>query len=300
MIWFKSSRSETKNYLWRFVMDLISRKWLVYAFMGLFLSGMVFLYCSNSTETEENAPAIPPQSTFVMDFSFFTSQDTSGLISPKVPTSAGVLTYQNWGWAATNVLVWNTILTIGLVVPVAAFVKSFESQPERQGDGRWRWSYSFTVFGITHTAKLYGSISNDGTEWEMYITKQGVYIDFLWYTGQADLLATTGTWTVYAEPNNPTPLLLIEWNRDTQNDTGDIKYTNIVPGGNENGGYIHYGVTTETPYNAFYDIYNKGLNNQTDIEWHLTTHEGRVKDENRFQDIEWHCWSSSLEDVVCQ
>ena len=55
----------------------------------------------------------------------------------------------------------------------------------------------------------------------------------------------------------------IEWHRDTEAGTADIKYTNIVPGGPENGGYIHFGVTGGYPHDAFYDIYNKGKENHT-------------------------------------
>ena len=64
----------------------------------------------------------------------------------------------------------------------------------------------------------------------------------------------------------------------------------------ENGGYINYGITNETPYNAFYDIYNKGQDNHTNIEWNRTTKEGRVKDAQHFLDAVWHLWDSNLDD----
>ena len=261
---------------------------------------LILFSCSkDSSGPEEKPPAIPPASSFLMDFEFFTSQDTTGGVNSDGIPGNYLLSYQNWGHAAFNVLFWNTFITIGLAVPVGAFLESFRHEPVQQPNGKWLWSYSFKVFNITHTAKLYGSISNDGTEWEMYISKAGAYTDFLWYEGNADLPGTHGTWTVYNKPDDPTPLLLIEWNRDVNAGTADIKYTNIVPNGPENGGYIFYGITDSTTFDAFYDIYNKGLDNHTLIEWSRETKAGRVQDEHHFGDTDWHCWNEMLEDTDC-
>jgi hypothetical protein len=234
-----------------------------------------------------------------MDFSDFTSQDTTLLSLLKSGGNLETLTYKNWGWAATNVLVWNAFLTVGLATPVASFAEAFRHEPQQQDDGRWLWTYGFKVFGITHTAELYGSIDNDGTIWEMYISKEGVYDDFLWYTGTADLFATQGRWTLNKEPNAPVPLLQIDWTRDEQNSTGVITYTNILPGGPENGSYISFGVTTNTTYDAYYEIYTQSTDHLINIEWNRTSKEGRVKDPKHFQDSDWHCWNTKLEDVVC-
>ena len=108
-----------------------------------------------------------------------------------------------------------------------------------------------------------------------------------------------GSWTIFHEPNNPTPWIGIEWHRNPTDSTADIKYTNIDPNSDENGGYIFYGTTSDSIYNAFYEIYNKGKNNTTSIKWNIETHEGRVRDLKHFGDNEWHCWDSNLEDIDC-
>jgi len=46
-------------------------------------------------------------------------------------------------------------------------------------------------------------------------------------------------------------------------ETGDIRYTNIVPGGTENGGYISFAVTKGQDTDRSYTIYNKGKNEIT-------------------------------------
>ena len=132
----------------------------------------------------------------------------------------------------------------------------------------------------------------------MHITKTGIFEDFLWYTGTSLSDGSNVKWILFHKPNNPTELLSIEWNRNSEN-TGNIKYMNIVPGGTENGAYIKYGDDSDTDLNAYYLIYNKGQDNLTEIEWNQTNKNGRVKDENKFGDTEWHCWDENLKDPDC-
>ncbi len=267
------------------------------ALVVVFLANTACNKNSSSSESKPTAPQLPPSGSFVMDFSDFQ-------LSSPVSTAPGTVTEpqtrQNWGWAAANVAVWNTLITVGLAVPVAAFLESFKHEAVLQTDGSWIWSYSFVVLGVIHNAKLQAKITGQQVQWDMYISKQNAYENFHWYTGSSDLPATHGTWTLNNSPDNETPLLGIEWSRDVQDATGEIKYMNIVPDGPENGGYIYYGVTADTVYNAFYDIYNKGQDNLTNIRWNRTDKDGQVKDPQHFGDSDWHCWNTSLDDTVCQ
>ncbi len=245
-------------------------------------------------EKEENpAPAIPPASTFVMDFSDFPNTDTTGMVRD-------VESYKNWWWAATNVGVWNVIITVGLAVPVAAFTESFAHQAVYDPDSTaWVWSYNFVVGGVIHKADLYGSLVADSVYWRMYITKANNFSNFLWYYGKADLLNSGGYWILNKDPLNPHELLNITWHRDPTAGTSDIQYTNIEEGNPENGGYIYYGITNASPYDAFYNIYNKGQDNLTNILWNRTTKDGQVKDPQHFGDGEWHCWDQNRMDIIC-
>jgi hypothetical protein len=252
-----------------------------------------------STGTQPTPPEIPPLSSFLMEFSDFESgQPYKPLLRGEDPVDDGA-SMHNWAWAATNVLVWNTIITVGLAVPLAAFIEAFDHEPTRQPDSTWVWDYNFIAQDVIHLAELHGKIAEEKVLWEMYISKEGEYIDFLWYSGQCDLSVTEGTWTLFNNPADPTPLVGIEWHRYPETATGDIKYTNIVPDGPENGGYIFYGTAADGQYDAFYDIYNKGLDNHTEIEWDRTTKAGRVKDQDHFDDGDWHCWDSELQDGPC-
>ncbi len=249
------------------------------------------------TNIEYIAPDLPLMSTFLMDFSDFSQGRLTAPVAGELGLD-GSLAKLNWTWAATNALVWNTLITFGFAIPVAAFLESFNHEPVRQPDGAWLWDYNFTV-GVFHLAELYGKIEDDEVVWEMYISREGAYTDFLWFFGRSALDGSEGTWTLNQDPDSEIPMIGIEWHRDTEAGTADIKYTNIVPGGAEYGGYIHYGVTGGDPYDAFYDIYNVGKDNHTSIEWNLDDKYGRVKDPEHFGDEGWHCWDGLLDDVAC-
>ena len=260
-------------------------------------------------------PEIPPASTVIMDFGKFGSPKTSTddqshqsvgvqLVSFNQPDSVSLSisdaaqSNKNWNYAALNVGFWNVVLLVGLVVPVAAFVESFKHKAVLQPDYTWVWKYDVPIQGDIYSAELHGKYIDNGVRWDMYISKLGDYSDFHWYYGESNLPATEGFWILKNKPANPTDLLRIDWHRNLLDNTNDIKYTNIVPGGPENGGYIFAAVTTEA-YDRLYEVYNRGKDNHTYIEWQYTTDVGRVKDTRFFNDSEWHCWNSAHYDVVC-
>lgn len=295
-----------------------SRIWIIgaYIFLVLALFTLLSAGCAGGTNNAKisKPPQIPPQSTFVMDFSDFTQ--AKSLFNPN-PTSSVLLVSMhqdavspfttlnalgdraNWGFAALNVGFWNLVGFFGLAIPVASFVESVKQTPVKQPDNSWVWTYSITVQNITYTAELHGKYISSGVRWDMYITKQNEYTDFLWYYGESDLDNTRGYWILKEKPAKSNDLLRIDWHRNPTNETGDIKYTNVVPGGAENGGYISFTVSKEEPYNRLYTIFNKGKNETTYIEWNSTTKAGRVKDSVHFGDNNWHCWDASLKDTAC-
>lgn len=269
----------------------------------------------------EEAPTIPPVSTFIIDFDDFNSNSnvtpTSGNVAAIVQPASftfgddlysfdqyATANTQNWQFAVGNVVGWSLIIAGGLAVPVAAFVGSFNHTPEQQEDYTWVWKYNVQVLLSSYTAELHGKFIDDyngtdaGVRWDMYISKQGGYTDFLWYYGESNLPATEGFWILKDNPTNHSDLIQIDWERDLAEGTYSIKYTNIVPGGPENGGYISHGGTTEEPYNRFYEIHNKSANTYTYIEWNSATKAGRVKAEHYFDNADWHYWDANHEDIV--
>ncbi len=251
---------------------------------------LVFLVVASSCKKEEEdkpAPDLPPKSAFVMDFSEF---DDASDTAKKSNSSS-----QYWGTAFINVTVWNTIIALSAIVPVAAYQHAITQDAEYLGDNKWEWKFNFKAGNNSHSAVLTGELSNEQVNWEMKID------GFTWYTGTSRYDRTSGSWILYKSPSNAYQLLEITWHRNSDG-TSDIRYENIVPEGypkhDENGGYIEYGIVNDTIFDAYYEIYNKGADNLTNIQWNRETRAGRISDPNTFNDSgKWHCWDSNLQDM---
>ncbi|MFC2087713.1 hypothetical protein ACFLSA_06100 [Bacteroidota bacterium] len=267
----------------------ISLLLLVIVFTAYIFSG-----CETTNGDDEIAPELPPKSTFIMDFSDFQNSSTKSLLLDNES-----LTRFNHGFAALNVFFWNTFITIGMAIPVASFIESFKHEAVLEGTKWWKWSYNFKAAGALHKAELHAKLA-DSVRWEMYITKENYYTDFLWYYGEMNLEGTEGYWIMSKNPDSAISVLRIDWSREIKDSIANIRYLNIEPDGPENGGYISFELTEANPYDARYTIFNKGKNNLVEIEWNRDTKEGRMKDSLLFKDMEWHCWNENLDDVVCE
>jgi len=262
------------------------------------------------------APTIPPIETFLIPFDAFKSSATSSSVSvtesrtqtttlsfpvnEQSPLASALSSNQsNWNYTALTVGFWGAVVIVGLAVPVAAFCESFQHTPVQQPDGSWVWSYSVSIGGSVYNAELHGQFITEGVHWDMRISKEGEYQDFLWYYGENNLPATAGFWILKQSPAVPNDLLRIDWSRNISAGTYAISYTNIVPDGPENGGYIDVQYTEEILYDYICDIYNKGQDNHTFIEFSSNTGEGRVQNSKHFGDDNWHCWDSNRINVAC-
>jgi hypothetical protein len=246
----------------------------------------------NGTEIKQ-APQLPPEASMVMNFDDFADIDTTAYKSG--------LSFQNWGWSALNVGIWNAVIKVALAVPVAAFYESFNHEGIYNTEtNKWIWSYNFIAGGAIHQASLHASIVPDGVHWQMYISKNNAFSNFLWYEGTTNTANSTAVWHLNEKPANLNEFLLIEYQKDLQSNIEQIKYTNVNPSSPGEGGYIQYGINNSLDYNAFYNIYHIEQDNMLNIEWSRTMKDGRVRDENRFGDLEWRCWDIDLQDIICQ
>ena len=155
------------------------------------------------------------------------------------------------------------------------------------------------VAGIAHTAELHGIIEGNNVTWDMFITREGEYTDFNWFSGVSTLTRTEGSWTLNKDPENPVPFIDIEWHADEEAGTGDITYTNVEPQAAANGSYIAYALSTDEPYQASYAIFNAETDNLTEIHWSPATQAGRVRDPAHFADTDWHCWDQDHQNIAC-
>ena len=254
----------------------------------LLASVLTLLFVMSGCDKKDDnagAPELPPLESMVMDISGFTSQQKS---------AAEINTSFNWSVAALTVIAWNAFIVDTLAVPVVAFRESFNHAAVKDTNDTWKWSYTVSVASVNYTAELYGKIVGAGVDWKMYVSQEGGFSKFLWFEGKCDIARTRGTWTLYENPRNSNQVISIEWSKDWSKGTGNIKYTNVRPNDDGNGDYIQYGITADTDFDAFYEIYDNSKDNLVQIKYNRETHVGKI---NYAQ--AWHCWDELLQDITC-
>jgi hypothetical protein len=237
---------------------------------------------------EQEQPDLPPENAFVQDMSDFGN-------------AAALRTEAHYTYAALNVAVWNTLLYVNLVVPVAAWHEVRDTEPVWNAQAEaWVWTKNFTLNSIDYTANLHGSIENGDSRWAMYVSQEGGYQDFLWYEGQARLIPTSGDWTLYQDPDNNEPYIDIEWENDLNSEYDNIKYINSIPNHPGKDGYIHYGRVEDESYEVFYDIFLSDKNQLIEIDYNDMSTAGRIKDSQFYGNEEWKCWNEAHQDISCE
>lgn len=253
-------------------------------FIALLLPVIVFNGCEKD---KEDKLELPPESAFLIDLSPFTEQEKS-TAEPEPGTRT------NFAIAAGTVSFWNLIINSVLAIPVYSYVKAFEYEPVRVTNDKWKWGYSVNVLGTDYTAELFGEAVDGEIEWEMYVSQQGELSEFLMYDGRCNIQRTEGYWRLYENPLAPSEFLRIDWTYNWEEQTVMVKYTYSKEGEDTKGNYIEYGITTDTDYNAYYDLYSKPEDKYFKIKYNTTTHEGRIEFEGN-----WYCWNSQLYNVQC-
>jgi hypothetical protein len=257
---------------------------------------------------KDNPPVLPPVETMKIDFSNFIAPAKSGKIENEIK---GVTAAEktNWTLAATVAGVWNTILAVNLVVPVASFAVAVNKTPVYLDNKKWEWKYDFNVIGATYKARLTGQIRTTDVKWEMYISREGIgaFDELLWYEGTSNLDGKSGQWVLNNSQAFPEPMLQIDWEVEGSS-IGNIKYTYIRELKDNRSAdpfknsFIEYGLTTSA-LNAFYNVHqNTGtpdVFNDVFIEWSTAGYNGHVKAHYYFQNDAWHCWNENGDNVDC-
>ena len=253
---------------------------------------VLFTFASCDKEPVDQRPELPPLESLAMDFSDFANQP-GGMKSSE-------LSYVNFLYSYTSVSFWNASAVLVSALPVAAYTHALTMTPEYLGDNTWEWSFEFQHNALTYKATLTGKrLNNEEFSMEMLIglasmPEEGV----LWFDGVIRYDHTSADWTLYKEGS--LAVLEIAWNKDYETEEADLTYTYVEPEQDETGSYIMWEHRPGEVYDAAYTIsMSEGLIN---IEWNVSTIEGRVKSLAYFDDDNWHCWDSyvnGLADIEC-
>jgi hypothetical protein len=241
------------------------------------------------------APELPPQSSFIVDFSDFSSnlKSSAGLSDLK---STETLT--NFQTAAVMVAYWNTILSLYTAIPVACFKEAFNHKASYTSANTWEWKYNLSLGSKNISSQLQAVLLTDSVQWKMTISVTGdsLSIDnFVWFTGTSRLDGTQGYWVLNESPASDNPLFVIDWTKRLDL-TKSVKYTYVKPDETATGNYIKFGTgDTTTTYNVYYILHQeRPIVFDTNIEWNSTSKAGR------YNDIDgWHCWDTNRLNINC-
>lgn len=263
--------------------------------LGAFIALTAILSsCSDDSENPGTAPTLPPASSMSVNLGNFPQNEGGRIDYTNTKT--------NFALAAGNVVLWQTILASSIVIPAAAFEEAFNHDFQySESAGKWVSEYSVNVAGAAITAELYAEVTGETVIWEMYLSQEGAFDQFLWFSGESNLDNTGGEWVLYASPQRPVEVLTIDWDR-VEGEAVNSLYTLVDASSTKNGSYIEYGVTTEAGYTHFYDV---SITDSEDDDYDLfilyneENYTGSVKSNAVFGDDAPRCWDEALEDTEC-
>jgi hypothetical protein len=244
---------------------------------------MTFTACESDPEPMD----LPPAESFVIDLSQFPSNTTK-----SAEASIG-----NWHYSSLLVLGWNVVIAVNMAIPVAAYAEAFNHIPVYIGDKSWDWSYTVPVGDTTYEATLIGThLDKETFSMVMTLSQLGGFQDFKWFEGEVKYDHSEAEWTIIHSPLEPTEYLNVYFQQDNTQ-ASSIRYTVTDPQNEIYNAYIEFGFDPAYELDAYYTIYRS--ENPTYMEWNTTTHAGHVMDLAYFNDDEWHCWDTQLQDVDC-
>ena len=259
----------------------------------LSLPAVYFISCKKD---KGDPPVLPPYESMYIDFSNFTTQKKSAEVIPGVK---GTET-STWEFAASLAGVWNTLLSSNIEVPLAAFESAINNKPVYVSENLWEWTYDFSQNSNAYKAKLQGKISTSSVTWKMYISYAGTgaYSDFLWIEGTSKTDGSGGQWIFKQSPQTDVQLFRDDWTKSGTEVTS-VKYT-YVKNDTSKDSFINYYSTTTGSFDVAYNIhFSNAIYADSDIEWNITTRDGRLKCIDYLQDENWYCWDNNKINKLC-
>ncbi len=249
----------------------------------------MFLIASACKREEKIAPPLPSFESINIDFSYFTP--------PADETS-------NYALAYRTALTWKILFEDSLQIYQNLYKKLAENDFKYQDENTWLISktlwfgeskydvnYFETVEKDSVTAKLFSSL---------FINSDTVYTDLLLLDGYFFPDSTNGYWQLNKPDTSNTYLKYLDFNHNIKNNNEkEIKVTNLLIDGENNGNFVIYKDSADNQYNTYFDFFNKATDNHTIIEYNKANLTGRIKDENFFGDTLWRCWNENRNDTDC-
>lgn len=266
-------------------MKLIKNETFKFLVLYIVLFSIFSIRCIEPNNIPTEKPQIPSISTLSMDFSNF-KNDT--IISKNESTD-------NWYKSALKVINWYSVIYPTQTIPEKALEEAGNYKPVYEA-GSWLWSYTINIEDVEYKVKLYGTVETLKITWDLYISKEGYYTDFLWLTGFQNISGTEGQWQLFKNYSENYDYLQIDWSYNKDEDWRTVKYKNISPGSIDFESYILYSNSNDSFYDSFFEICKPTDNDTTIISWNSQLKYGKSKSS---KDFFFKCWDEYYFNVDC-
>lgn len=198
--------------------------------------------------------------------------DTSHLDAGIAPADAGLC----HALSATVVAWINFNVRYRLLIPAAALAACATQEPAYLGEQTWRWTASGGTGADAWTAELTGRIvSATEIDWEMRISGTRLAFErLLWFSGQCDPSAQTGTWHYYdpSSRDSPKELLRSEWLVFSGPElVASLEFRVVDPALEGYGDWLRYDLAMPEAQMSLFDA---SQNDTSWVAWDLETGEG--------------------------
>ncbi len=250
-------------------------------FYYLYIIVLLSIFFNACISKEKIPPPLPSVESISFNFSYFeedSKEDT------------------HFSFVSEKVLEWKTLLKDSLKIHHAILNNATQNELIFQKDKTWLNDFSFSIGnkGI-YSAKFFSIIEADTVRYKTFISYD-YFSEIIYLDGHAYDNTKIGEWELNKTQRIDTTkikFLTANWNF-LKND--QIKFTNNQAG-EDNLNSILQMDSVDNDYNTYIDIYNKGDENHSIIQWNSSTKIGRVKDQLRFSNEDWHYWDDSYEDT---
>jgi len=261
--------------------------------IGIILSHLFIIMCEkNPSESENEAPVMPPQESMMIDLSGFSVGGAQSLNKPAIPQ-----TKKHFGLAVGTLTLVNTAIALHLIIPAYIFGRALLEDPELQSDGKFHWTYSTKYQLLNYEADLAGWVDVPGSEvnWEMIVTQSKRKLDhYRWYYGHCNIGATEGGWTFndVSQPDQQIPVVQIDWLVQSETDRM-LVFKNVFEGNENIGDQLTYQIDGDSARVQYLD-FSEGTTSK--IVWHTETIAGYIQAPNYNEGVPG-CWDENQQDL---
>jgi len=243
---------------------------------------------TGSTDNLDMPPDLPPVESLVIDLSFFTGAEASGVGA----SSEASTTRDHWETATARVTTTSADVTEALALPVATLAAASQETAAFDGN-RWHWRFVVTHGGLTYDGDLSGITAGEQTSFDARLSQPSLGLSgFTWYSGAAPVTGDSGFWRFF-NPRSGASAGRVDWQRPSA-DAGTVVFSVIGDAAN-NGDVLTYEVSGTDRRMRYVEF---ATGNVVEVSWDESTGAGYMTADG-YNGGAKSCWDGDQNDMVC-